>query len=271
MALSYDEAVARLHQAPLGDFVEERKRLGKELKAAGDKEGSQRLLKMPRPPISAWAVNQLYWTEQDLFESMLSSARRVRDGDLSAGARHRDTIADLRDRAAELLTKGGHGAADATLRRIATTLSAIAATGGFDPDPPGALGADRDPPGFEAMNIALPIKPPPHERAPAPKEAPRDDAREADRKRDAARREAEKREAALREEERRRAEAEALRRRERIRIEAALRVATFELDKHEREVERCRAELTRAETDRDRARALKAELEHKLADVAVEN
>jgi hypothetical protein len=267
MALSYDEAVARLHQAPLGDFVEERKRLGKELKAAGDKEGSQRLLKMPRPPISAWAVNQLYWTEQDLFESMLSSARRVRDGDLSASARHRDTIADLRDRAAELLTKGGHGAADATLRRIATTLSAIAATGGFDPDPPGALGTDRDPPGFEAMTLGVPIQKP----AEAPKEAPREESREADRKREAERREAEKREAERREEERQRAEAEALRRRERIRIEAALRVATFELDKHEREVERCRAELVRSEADRDRARALKAELEHKLADVAVEN
>jgi type IV secretory pathway VirB10-like protein len=216
---------------------------------------------MPRPSISAWAVNQLYWTEQDLFESMLSSARRVRDGDLSAGPRHRDAIADLRDRAAELLTKAGHGAADATLRRIATTLSAIAASGGFDPDPPGALGADRDPPGFEAMNLVVPIKPPRE----APREAPRDD-----RKREAEKREAEKREAERREEERRRAEEDALKRRERIRLEATLRVATFELEKCEREVERCREELARAEADRDRARAHKAELEHKLADVAVE-
>jgi hypothetical protein len=37
------------------------------------------------------------------------------------------------------------------LRRVTTTLSALAASGGFAPDAEGALLEDRDPPGFEVL------------------------------------------------------------------------------------------------------------------------
>ncbi len=57
----------------------------------------------------------------------------------------REALATLRGRAATLLTESGHGATESTLRKVTTTLSALAANGGFDPDPPGALGADREP------------------------------------------------------------------------------------------------------------------------------
>jgi hypothetical protein len=33
------------------------------------------------------------------------------------------------------------------------TLAAVAAAGGFDPEPPGALAADREPPGFDALDM----------------------------------------------------------------------------------------------------------------------
>jgi hypothetical protein len=272
--MTYDEAVARLYQTPLGDFVEERKRLARELKTGGDKEGSARFAKLSRPPISAWAVNQLYWTEHDLFESMLTSAERLREGDLAAGARHRDAIARLRDRAAAILGAAGHGANEATLRRISTTLSAIAALG-FDPDPAGALSADRDPPGFEAMTFVAPPAKPAAPAKPlasiakpdAAADARAAEARAAERKaREAAiaRREAEEK---AREQERARREAEALRHRERVRVEAALRVATFDLEKKERDVEEYRAALGRAETELEAARRTRAELERKLAEL----
>ena len=45
----YDEALATLYRAPLGDFVSERKRLAKELKASGDSEGARRLGERSRP------------------------------------------------------------------------------------------------------------------------------------------------------------------------------------------------------------------------------
>ena len=57
-------------------------------------------------------------------------------------------------RATSILQAGGNAATDTTLRRVTTTLSAVAASGGFAPDPPGALSADRDPPGFEALGFA---------------------------------------------------------------------------------------------------------------------
>jgi hypothetical protein len=155
MSASYDEAVAELYRAPHDAFVAERKRLATELKAAGDKAGAARLLKLGRPTLSAWAVNQLWWQARDLFDGLLAAAARLRAGDQAATAERRDAIAALKSRAAALLVDGGHAVNEATLRRVTTTLAALAATGGFEPDAPGALAADRDPPGFDAAGFGM--------------------------------------------------------------------------------------------------------------------
>src|SRR5262245_14543192 len=149
MALTYDEAVEDLYRGALDAFVAERKRLAGELKASGDKEGAARLGKLGRPSISAWTVNQLFWRERAAFERLLTTAERLRQGEHDAGADHQRALTTLRTLAAATLESGGHAAPESTLRRVTTTLSAIAAAGGFVPDPPGALVADRDPPGFE--------------------------------------------------------------------------------------------------------------------------
>jgi hypothetical protein len=151
---SYDDAILELYRAPHSAFVTERKRLAGELKAAGDKAGAAKLAKLTRPPVSAWAVNQLWWQDRKEVEALLATAERLRAGDLGAAAAHRETLGKLRARAAAILAEAGHGASEATLRRVAMTLSAVAAGGGFDPDPPGALPDDRDPPGFETMGFA---------------------------------------------------------------------------------------------------------------------
>jgi hypothetical protein len=153
MAATFDEAVAALYQAPHEAFVAERKRLAGELKAAGDKAGAARFAKLNRPPISAWAVNQLWWQARADVEKLLAAAARLKKGDQSAAGPRRDALAALRAHAATLLERGGHSANEATLRRVTTTLSALAAAGGFDPDPAGALGADRDPPGFDMAGL----------------------------------------------------------------------------------------------------------------------
>jgi hypothetical protein len=154
MATSYDDAVTELYQAPHGDFVNERKRLAGELKTAGDKAGSTKLGKLVRPPISAWTVNQLWRSAREDFDALFETAEKLRKGDLAATGEHRDAIAKLRQQAAKVLVEAGNAASEGTLRRVTTTLSALAATGSFDPDPPGALSADRDPPGFEAIGLA---------------------------------------------------------------------------------------------------------------------
>lgn len=163
MAATFDEAVAELFRGPHATFVAERKRLAAELKAAGDKPGAATLGKMGRPPISAWAVNQLWWQARAEFDLLLDTAKKMRGGDLAATPAHREALTGLRARAAKVLTDAGNAANEPTLRRVATTLSAIAAHGGFGPEAPGALTDDRDPPGFDALGAvpAAAIAPPP--------------------------------------------------------------------------------------------------------------
>ena len=153
----YERALQKLYRAPLNEFLAERNRLAGEVRAAGDKTGGAKIAIRRRPTISVWHA-------REAFEVMLAAAARLRKGDVDVTAEYRGRVANLRDRAATILKNGGHAASDATLRRVATTLAAIAA-GGFDPDPPGALAADRDPPGFEVVGIpAKPIRQKPAER-----------------------------------------------------------------------------------------------------------
>jgi hypothetical protein len=273
----YDDAVSTLYQAPLDQFVAERKRLAAELKAGGDKEGAARFAKLARPTVSAWAVNQLWWHARDGFDELLASAERLRLGDLAATKAHRDALASLRTHAIRVLTEGGHGAPEGTLRRIATTLSALAANGGFDPDAPGALAADRDPPGFGGAGFdALSAPPPPRVVAPEPKSAPRAtaakhdaDARaaaEAERLRLEAERAVQAEAARAAAERERQAERERIKKQaERQRIEAAMRLARRDLDAHTRELERLEQELARARSAIEPVRARVAELEGELA------
>lgn len=154
-----ETAIESLFRAPLEQFVELRKQLSSELKAAGAAEAAKRLAKLKRPTVSVWAVNQLWWHEREAFEALLAEARRISAGDLSQQSEHRRALGHLRDAARRLLGDAGHPATEATLRRIATTLASLAALGGFEPDPPGALTRDRDPPGFEALTLPLASQP----------------------------------------------------------------------------------------------------------------
>lgn len=282
MAASYDDAVEELFRAPHAAFVTERKRLAGELKTAGDKAGSTRLGKLNRPPISAWAVNQLWREARDAFDKLFETATRLRDGDLSGTAAHREAVAALRTRAATILTDAGHSATESTLRRISTTLSAIAAIGNFDPDQPGALTEDRDPPGFEAAGIpglAASVSPPrakPQANDPADADAGSQDddkpskqeAADARRRIDAVAA-TERAEAAA---ERRRAEeAKAKKLAERHRHEAALRTAKGDVERRQRDVDRLRTAVGSAEAALEKAEAIVTDLEAKMAELSDED
>ena len=285
--MHYDDAVASLFQVPLDQFVTERKRLAGELKAGGDKDGAARLAKLARPPTSAWAVNQLWWHARASFEALFETARRLRDGTLDAAAAHREALAKLRVQAMNILTDAGHGTTEATLRRVTLTLSALAAAGGWDPDLPGALSADRDPPGFEALGagnvIALPVTP---AAAPAPTPAAKplapalpetgeapgtepDDGAAQERRLAAEARARELAAAAARAEAAaalRRAEAERAKvAAERHRLEAALRTAQGDVAQREREVTRLERDLAAARGMVEQARAVAEGLAERLA------
>lgn len=253
----YDEAVTALYRAPLGDFVAERKRLATELKAAGNKDAAARVGKLVRPPVSAWVVNQLWWREHDAFAALLGAAARVKLGEREASQAHRQALARLRDVASQLLRDSGNAASETTLRRVTTTLSAVAASGGFEPDAPGALSADRDPPGFETLGFAAAAAP--DVKATPSVEAPHED----DTRRLAE--EAEERRAA--ETERRRVEEAERQRRlaERARLSGLLHEANQLRDSRQRELSRLRAEVDAVDQSLKESQALITDLERKLA------
>jgi hypothetical protein len=264
MGLTYDDAVEALYQAPHDRFVAERKRLASELKGGGDGAAAARLAKLARPTISAWAVNQLWWRAQAAFAELLDSAERLRKGDLAASREHREALTKLRARAAAVLGDAGHAASAATLRRVTTTLSALAAAGGFDPEPPGALTADRDPPGFEssgmdfdALSAALGAAAA-SKSANASARAPAEPAR---------RSQAQVEQRRAEEERRRRDEERARTQMERRRIELALQSAKAKMEQRADEVERLRVELSAAEDELAEARAKIKELQGRLAEL----
>ena len=264
MAAAYDEAVAALYQAPHADFVGERKRLAGELKAAGDKAGATKLGKLVRPPISAWTVNQLWWHARAAFEALFESAEKLRGGDLGATGEHRDAIAKLRARAQQILAEAGHAATESTLRRVTTTLAALAATGGFDPDPEGALSADRDPPGFEAVGISAPAMVERHAKpAPTPKAAKPD--------RDEAAEEEKRAQAEAAAERKKREQAEAKRLAELRGVETALSGAKSELERKQKELDRLEKAVEQARGTVEKAQAAVDELEAKLAELVQES
>jgi hypothetical protein len=138
---SLEAARDELYGAPFSAFTAERKRLAKEHKELAD---------LPKPSLSAWAVNRLWREEHEDFEALLDAGRRIRKGQMEALAEQKKALARLRAKTERVLKGDGHAATDAMLRRVTTTLQALSAEGTFD----GRLVEDRDPPGFEALEGA---------------------------------------------------------------------------------------------------------------------
>jgi hypothetical protein len=267
MSTKYDDAVIALHRAPLGQFVAERKRLAAELKAGGDKAEAARLAGLARPPLSAWTVNQLWWEARDAFDALIAAGERLRSGDLSASQEHRDALAEMRVQAEKVLTAGGHAPAEATIRRIMTNLSAIAAVGSFDPDPQGALADDRAPPGFDIVGMVAPEAGGKAGGSAAPKPAGGHAANARSDQEDEAARERRERERLEQERRKKEAEERERKRAEAKRLEEALRVARVDLDKDAQQANRLREELAMAEKRVEQRRTAIADIESKLRDL----
>jgi hypothetical protein len=266
MSTAYTAAVETLYRGPLDAFIAERKRLAGELKAAGDKEGAARLSKLGRPSISAWAVNQLFWHEREAFEELFASAQRLKRGEREAGAAHREALVALRALAAARLVGAGHAAAESTMRRVTMTLSALAAAGSFEPDPPGALVADRDPPGFETIGFASEApEEEPHAGATATKRGA-DDAETKHREQSAREQRRAAQESQRLEQERRRLEEERARKKaEREKIAIELSAAQGDVANLHRDAERLRQALRGVETKLEKAQDRVEKLKEALA------
>ena len=143
------------------EFVAARDELARRLRREGDAEAARLVKAMRRPPLSAWAVNQLARGQEKALDQLLAAGERLRaahrdalaGGDaaeLRAAARaEREAVAGLVAAALARLREAGHPATDATRDRVAATLHAAAASPeAADLVRHGRLTADLDPSGF---------------------------------------------------------------------------------------------------------------------------
>jgi hypothetical protein len=170
-----DAALAALYQLPLEQFVATRDQLARRLRDAGDLATARHVADLRRPPVSAWAANQLAHAapnavaelldagaalrqaQQDALAGQAGAARQLR----TATAQLRAAITRLSARAETLLVRAGHAASDATLARLAATLQA-AATGDAATRAAlaqGRLPGDLDPAGFGLDLMPAPAEP----------------------------------------------------------------------------------------------------------------
>jgi hypothetical protein len=161
-------AADELFRLPLSEFTEARNALAAKLKKDGDSEESDRIKALSKPPVSAWVANQLYWRHRSAFDRLLAVGEQFRNAQAaqlagkSADLRgpldaRREALGELTKLAAEVLREAGHPTSPDMMRRIMTTLEALATYGNQPGGPPaGRLTADIDPPGFEALAALVP-------------------------------------------------------------------------------------------------------------------
>ena len=162
MKYTLEDDLNELFKLPLAEFTAARNALAARLKQSGRANDANLVKTLSKPPVSAWAVNQLYWHHREAFERLLAAGQRFRKAQTSGKVAdmrgsldaRREVLLDLSDLGATLLRDAGHNPAPDTIRRVTTTLEAISA----DADGPtlGRLSQDVDPPGFESLASFIP-------------------------------------------------------------------------------------------------------------------
>lgn len=144
--------VDHLYQLPLDEFTAARNQLAK---GAGKNAAAIRAL--VKPPLAAWAVNQLYWRNRRTWEALVEAAENLRrankavlagrSGDVrAAGTVHDEAVQDALKATVDLVSQSGHPVTDATRQAILNTLRAVPAD-----EPPGRLTRALMPGGFEML------------------------------------------------------------------------------------------------------------------------
>lgn len=143
--------IDRLYQLPLAEFTSARNELAKR---SGKR--SAEIKALAKPPVAAWAVNQLYWHRRPEYDALVDAAQQLRRahtavlggkaGDVrGAGKAHEERVSASLDAVLEILNEAGHAVGDTMRQPILTTLRALPA------DTPGRLTRTLQPGGFEAL------------------------------------------------------------------------------------------------------------------------
>ncbi len=152
-------------------FTAARNNLAAHLKDAGQPDEAAHVRGLSKPPVSAWVVNQLFWRHRRPFARLMTagaglrkaqtSQLRGKGGDLRGPLEaRRQALGELSKEAATLLRGAGHAASPDLMRKVTTTLEALAAYANHPSAPrAGRLTADLDAPGFEALAALIPRQP----------------------------------------------------------------------------------------------------------------
>jgi hypothetical protein len=167
-----EDDVDALFRLPLAEFTGARNALAARLKKSGRGDEAVRVKALAKPPVSAWAVNQLYWNHREAFDRLIASGERFHKAQTSRGAgkvadmresldARREALTHLSDLATSLLRDAGANPGQNpsldTIRRITTTLEGMSAYASRSDGPrPGRLTHDVDPPGFESFASFVP-------------------------------------------------------------------------------------------------------------------
>ena len=156
-----------LFRLPLHEFTGARNALASKLQKAGRKDEAAKVRTTPKPPLSAWVVNQLFWRGRPWFEKLLDAAARLRQShsaDRPAQPasiqgplkEQREALNQLSRKAAAFLSETGHSANPDVLRRVTQVLQGVAAREGTPDAPrPGRLTSEVAAPGFEVLSGML--------------------------------------------------------------------------------------------------------------------
>jgi hypothetical protein len=152
VARRIDAEIDRLYQLPPDEFTAARNALAKD--AGADRAEIRGLTK---PPLAAWAVNQIYWKERGVYDALIAASTELRklhkailagrQADIREAGRAHDAAAEEALKAGlGILRDQGHPTTDATRQALMTTLRALPAD-----DPPGRLTRTLQPGGFEML------------------------------------------------------------------------------------------------------------------------
>lgn len=160
MAKALEADINRLFQLPPDQFTAARNALAK---GAGSDGATIKALS--KPPLAAWAVNQLYWHDRDRYDALIDAANEMRrthrsviegrKGDLRAAGREHELALEAALKAAVALMKNaGQPVTDTTRHAILNTLRALPAE-----EAPGRLTQALAPGGFEMLAGVTPAAP----------------------------------------------------------------------------------------------------------------
>ncbi len=152
--------VDALFKLPLGEFTSARNALVSRLKKAGQQVEAAQAKALPKPSVSAWVANQLYWRHGYLFGRLFEAGERLRHAQTTQHVSNlhelvnarREVVAALATIAADILREADYTDTRDVMRRVTSTLEALSAYGSPSGTPSaGRLTGDLEPPGFETL------------------------------------------------------------------------------------------------------------------------